>query len=87
MRWPGPPGMPLRQVIGDDVENALNVAAALGAILWLRTDDLERCLRRAGLLARSRTPVCLSGTEPWRPSAVLSVRAYAEITMHRSVVP
>ena len=81
-------GMPLRQVTGDDVEDALNVAAALGAILWLRTDGPRRRLPPSlGLLARSRTPVCLSGTEPWRPPAVLSVRAYAEIALPRSVLP
>jgi len=73
--------IPLRQVTGNDVENALNVAAALDSILWLRTDDLDPAV--TGLLARSRTLVCLSGTVPWRPSAVLSVRAYAEITLAR----
>ena len=74
-------GMPLRQMTGNDAENALNAAAALGAIWWLRTDDLGDASAVAGLLARTRTPVCLSGTEPWRPSTVLSVRAYAEIVM------
>ena len=63
-------GMPLRQVADADVENALNIAAALGAILWLRTDDLDDASAVTGLLTRSRTPVCLSGTEPWRPPAV-----------------
>jgi hypothetical protein len=77
----GAAGMPLRQAVGADIEDALNVAAALGAILWLRTDDMELPSATAGLLARSRTPVCLSGTEPWRPSAVLPVRAYAEIVI------
>ena len=76
--------LPLRQVNGDDVENALSIAAALGAILWLRTEDLGDVSAVTGLLARSRTPVCLSGTEPWRPPAVLSVRSYAEITLARS---
>ena len=38
--------MPLRQVADADIEDALNVAAALGAILWLRTDDLDARLRR-----------------------------------------
>jgi hypothetical protein len=73
--------MALRQVVDDDIAVALNTAAALGAILWLRADDLDQASARAGLLARSRTPVCLSGTEPWRPAALLSVRAYAEITL------
>lgn len=74
-------GMPLRQVVNADIENALNVAAALGAILWLRTDDLGDASAVAKMLTRTRTPVCQSGTEPWRPAAVLSVRAYAEIVM------
>ena len=76
-------GMPLRQVTRNDVANALNAAASLGALLWLRADDLGDASAVTGLLARSRVPVCLSGTEPWRPSAVLSVRAYAEITLAR----
>ena len=76
-------GMPLRQVTRNDVANALNAAASLGALLWLRADDLGDASAVTGLLARSRIPVCLSGTEPWRPSAVLSVRAYAEITLAR----
>ena len=76
-------GMPLRQVTGADIEGALNVAAALGAILWLRTDDLGDASAVSGLLTRSRTPVCLSGTEPWRPPAVLAGRAYAEIAVGR----
>jgi hypothetical protein len=76
-------GMPLRQVTGNDNETALNVAAALDSILWLRTDDLDPTSDVIGLLARSRTPVCLSGPKPWRPPAVLSVRAYAEIILAR----
>ena len=80
-------GMPLRQVADADIESALNVAAALGAILWLRTDDLDDASAVTGLLTRSRTPVCLSGTEPWRPPAVLAARAYAEIVVSPSVVP
>jgi len=33
--------MPLRQSANDDIESALNAAASLGAILWLRTDALD----------------------------------------------
>ena len=39
-------GMPLRQAVDADIEDALNVAAALGAILWLPTEDLEFVFRR-----------------------------------------
>ena len=74
-------GMPLRQVADADVETALNVAAALGAILWLHTDDLDGTSAVTRLLTRSRTPVCLSGTEPWRPPAALASRVYAEIVI------
>jgi hypothetical protein len=74
-------GMPLRQLGGADVEGALNVAAALGAMLWLRTEDLDSAAAVTGLLARSRTPVCLSGSDPWRPPAALAARAYAEINL------
>jgi hypothetical protein len=76
-------GMPLRQPANDDIEGALNTAAALGAMLWLRTDDLEGASVVTRLLARSRTPVCLSGSQPWRSPAVLSVRAYAEVATSR----
>jgi hypothetical protein len=74
-------GMPLRQVANADVADALTVAAALGAILWLRTEDLAGSSAVAKLLARSRTPVCLSGAEPWRSPGVLAARAYAEISL------
>ena len=74
-------GMPLRQVANADIEDALNVTAALGAILWLRTEDLGADSAVAGLLARSRTPVCLSGAEPWRPFSALAARPYAEIVL------
>ena len=74
-------GMPLRQPAGVGIEDALNLAAALGAILWLRTDDLDGTPSAAGLLTRSRTPVCLSGGEPWRPPSALAARDYAEIVI------
>jgi hypothetical protein len=74
-------GLPLRQAVGDGIEDALNVAAALGAILWLRTDGLQLSDAMAGLLTRSRTLVCLTGSEPWRPSPILAARGYAEITL------
>jgi ATPase family associated with various cellular activities (AAA) len=74
-------GMPLRQAATADIGSALNAAASLGAILWLRTDALDPDV--TDLLTRSRTPVCLSGVEPWRPAAVLSARLYAEITVTR----
>jgi hypothetical protein len=76
-------GLPLRQRVGARIEDALNVAAALECILWLPMDDIDPDVALTRLLARSRTPVFLSGTEPWRPSAVLSVRMYSEIVVTR----
>jgi hypothetical protein len=74
-------GMPLRQAVGADIEDALNVAAALRAIVWLRTDGIELPSTLTDLLARSRTPVCLTGSEPWRPAPALAARGYAEIVI------
>ena len=75
-------GMPLRQVVGDDIEGALNVAAALGAILWLRTDDLDARLRHD----RAADPLPYPGVpERHRTLAasgrLLAARAYAEIAI------
>ncbi len=73
--------MPLRQHVGPDIEDTLNVAAALSAVVWLRTDGLELSSNLAALLTRSHTPVCLTGSEPWRPAPVITARNYAEIVM------
>lgn len=86
-------GMPLRQAPADAlhggaaelaaaVGEALEVAAALDAILWIRSDRVaEDDGRRAlgQLLARSRTPACLSGADPWRPEELLCSRAWADL--------
>ena len=64
------------------VGSALRIAAMLDAMLWIPVDRLTANPQReavAEVLARTRTPVCLSGLEPWRPFEVLSRRAYAEI--------
>jgi ATPase family associated with various cellular activities (AAA) len=84
--------VPLRQVAAEQlgtgaaelaaaVGEALTVAARLGALLWIRTEQLTEDDRRAlgAILARSRTPTVLSGTHPWRPTDVLGDRAYGEI--------
>ena len=75
--------MPLRQVGSADIEEALNIAAARNSILWLGTDGLDLSSAVTGLLTRSRTPVCLSGLDPWRAPAALAARAYAEIVIGR----
>jgi hypothetical protein len=70
-------GKPLRRMT-DDVEADLRTASSLGAILWLRTDD---GLKLDEVLLRSRVPICLTGANPWRPSALLASRTYAELTV------
>lgn len=79
-------GAPLRTLTGDP-EADLRTAAALGAVLWVPTDDLHGEPRREHIdtlcaaLLRSRVPVCLTGLRPWRPAALLAVRAYADLTV------
>ncbi len=82
--------MPMRRwaASGDDASTlgaALDAAAALEAILWIGVDpagEQQRSTLRqqmATLLADSTVPVILSGIDAWRPVALLSERAYAEI--------
>ncbi|MGW1598253.1 ATP-binding protein [Streptomyces sp. NPDC002343] len=80
-------GAPLRTLTGDP-EADLRTAAALGAVLWIPTDDPHDEPQRQGhlgiiaaALLRSRAPVCLTGLKPWRPAALLAARAYAELTV------
>ncbi len=70
-------GKPLRRTTDDPVTD-LRVAAAMGAVLWVRTDDPVHLTEA---LLRSRVPVCLTGTTPWRPPSLLATRAYAELTV------
>lgn len=70
-------GKPLRRITSD-LPTDLHTAAALGAVLWLPTDDLPAV--PADPLLRSRVPLCLTGLTPWRPPALLAARAYAELT-------
>ncbi|RST10120.1 ATP-binding protein [Streptomyces sp. WAC05374] len=79
-------GTPLRTLTGDP-EADLRMAGALGAVLWVPTDDLlgeqgrERADHLSAALLRSRVPVCLTGLKPWRPAPLLAARAYAELTV------
>ncbi len=86
-------GLPLRRVPAADLDagpaemegavgGALAVAAALGAVLWIPVERLDGDERRQALdelLARSRTPACLSGSSPWRPGRAICRRAWAEV--------
>ncbi|MER5932596.1 ATP-binding protein [Streptomyces sp. NPDC002054] len=79
-------GTPLR-CLAADPEADLRTAAALGALLWVPTDDLYGEAHRqqadalSGALLRSRAPVCLTGLKPWRPAGLLAARGYAELTL------
>ena len=80
-------GMELRRAVGtayDDLASAVAVAAAMRALLSIPVEAMSDAIQLdvlGELLSRSRTPVCLSGTVPWRPTAALSTRPYAEITL------
>ena len=66
---------------------AIQVASALGAILWIATEllsepggePLSRILAEA--LAVSHVPILLTGAHPWRPLQVLEMHSYAEIEL------
>lgn len=73
----GAAGRPLRRMT-PDLAADLRTAAAMNAILWLRTDDP---VHQEEALLRSRVPVCLTGVTPWRPPQLLAVRTYAELTI------
>ena len=91
-------GMPLRRLdarrlVAGGIDGArvaseaLLVASALGALLWIEVDALEdEGAAAAGealaqSLRTSRVPLLLSAEAPWRPSAVVAARAYAEIEL------
>lgn len=71
-------GRPLRRMT-TDVRGDLHTAAALNAILWLQTDG--GAMEPDEALIRSRVPLCLTGTAPWRPARLLAARTYAELTV------
>lgn len=64
---------------------AVQAAAVAEAILWIAIDSFEEELRTgageilAEVLGRSRVPVCLSGSHPWRPTTLVAARPYAEL--------
>lgn len=69
------------------VNEAIQVASALGAILWIATEPLSEPggepLSRilAESLAVSHVPILLTGAHPWRPLQVLEMHSYAEIEL------
>ena len=72
------------------VIESIQTAAALNAILWIDTEPLTEPsgenLRSFGSaladhLAASPIPIILTGVRPWRPTALLGARAYAELEL------
>jgi hypothetical protein len=65
----------------DRLRAGARVAAELGALLWIPVDDLAGPAGHAvlDLLVRSRVPALLTGAAPFRPSALLAARGYAEL--------
>jgi hypothetical protein len=70
------------------IAESVQMAAALGAVLWVETDVLtgqgnenlsgvSNCL--ATYLAAARTPIILTGTRPWRPTELLKAQPYAQL--------
>jgi MoxR-like ATPase len=72
---------------GARLREAVRTAAALGALLWVTTEPLTEAGGEvlgdelADLLAGSPVCVCLTGSHPWRPTALLAARAYAEVEL------
>ncbi len=73
---------------GQSVAEAIQAAAALDAILWIDTDILtgqgsENLHGLGALLAdylgASKIPIILTGVHPWRPTALLEARPYAQL--------
>jgi winged helix domain-containing protein/ATPase family protein associated with various cellular activities (AAA) len=71
-------GRPLRRLTAE-VADDLRTAAALNAILWVRTDG--RAAPADEALVRSGVPLCLTGVHPWRPPRLLAARTYGELTI------
>ena len=73
--------------ISGELREAVNAASALQALLWIQTEsfmDTEQRQFREKLtemLVASDVPVCLTGREPWRPTALLKARPYAEFKL------
>ncbi|WP_216870683.1 AAA family ATPase [Modestobacter excelsi] len=65
----------------EQVRAAAQLAAELGALLWVRSDELTGPAGAAvlDLLTRSRQPTVLTGAAPVRPAGLLAARSYAEV--------
>jgi hypothetical protein len=77
-------GRGLRRLSAGDPREAFEVAAALGAFVWIDVDCLEdvalgTCGPLVGALGIGRVPVIITGAMPWRPQRVFETRAYVEL--------
>lgn len=73
--------------ITQSINQSIQTASALGAMLWVETDDVQ-LPEHEGLrnmlveaLASSNVPVVLTGTHPWRPVRLLESRQYTEFEL------
>jgi ATPase family protein associated with various cellular activities (AAA)/winged helix domain-containing protein len=80
---------PSRQSLDHErkLREGLQIAAALGAVLLVPTDALNEpeygllSQTVAACLAGSHVPAILTGSQPWRPTALLEARLYAELEL------
>ena len=73
--------------IGQSINQSIQTASALGAMLWVETDGVQtpehEGIRNVLVeaLAVSNVPVVLTGTHPWRPVRLLESRRYTEFEL------
>jgi len=71
----------------EETRKAVRTCSLLGALLWIDADELTEAtghiadgvLREE--LSACRIPAIVTGTDPWRPTAVLAARAFADIRL------
>jgi len=84
-------GMPLHRLALQEarLDEELAAACSRRALIWIATDPLgdpetvspELAAQLIDRLSRVASPVCLSGTSPWRPTPLLAERDYAEVRL------
>lgn len=73
--------------IAQSINQSVQTASALGAMLWVETDDVQtpehEGIRNVLVeaLAASNVPTLLTGTHPWRPVRLLESRRYTEFEL------
>lgn len=73
--------------IAQSINDAIQTASVLGAMLWVETDEVQtpehEGIRNVLVetLASSSVPTFLSGTHPWRPVRLLESRGYTEFEL------